>query len=375
MNRIVIFFILWVILGYQTYAQYSEINQAKSYLGEYERYKKLVDIDNANIQGQLAKKHEKFSTNAEANFYVGKIIKLHYDAKAIQNKKNEILESYQYLSRALELNPKLLDKQEALNLIKYLCFDMYNDGIAYSNQNKNQEAYELYKTLIEAKSLLVRNNEKLDVKLANGQVHELKDADIINNYIVMCIKAEKYEDAQKALIQEIAIRPSAAKYVQLIQLCKKTNDTKTAEEYSTKAQQLYPRDIDIMLMTITENMEKKNLNKVIELSHQALLVDSSNIQLYLVLGQTYQDIEKYKEATMVYAQGLKLFPNDYDLNYNMGRAQFNYGTSIYNLHDVKRKPEAAAMLSESKKYFEQCKSINPSRVDIDKIIQDINQIK
>jgi tetratricopeptide (TPR) repeat protein len=197
----------------------------------------------------------------------------------------------------------------------------------------------------------------------------------MNNYVVFCTNSGKLEEAKNILIQEVKTSPTPVKYVQLINLFKRLSDANSAETYTNEASAKYPNDFDVLVLSINNHIDKKNIDQAIAEIKIALKLNSNNNQLYLVLGQLYSDKEQYQEAIDAYQTGLKMFPEDYDLNYSLGRALFNKGTVIYNKHDESIKPLAIAALQESKKYFLKAKSINSTKVDIDKIIEDINSIK
>lgn len=364
---------LWIASA--SYAQSKEVDKAKDYLAEHLRTRNLSDIELAYSNITEAMKLEKNQMNDFANFYNGKIIKLYFDAKGLKLKKDLVLESYRSLSKTLEINPKFLEKVETLKLIQFICFDLYNEGIFLFNENRNEEAYNVYKVLMKAQELLKKNNLKIEMQGANNTSALLTDADIMNNYAIFCMNSGKMDEAKGIMLEDIKSKPTAPKYLQLVNLFRKLQDGKSADLYIAEALNKYPDDIDVLILNINSNIEKKNTDLALNQVTKAIKMKPTNYELYLVQGQLYSDKEQYQASIDAYKSGLALFPNNYDLNYNLGRAYFNLGTQIYNLHDIKRKPEAVAALDESKKSFLKAKSIDASKVDIDKIIQDINLIK
>lgn len=356
-------------------AQTKEVDKAKDFLEEYLKLRKSSDIEMAYASISTGMKLEKNLTNPYAYFYNGKIIKLYYDDKGMTSKKDLVIEAYRSLSKTLELNPQFSERNEVLKLIQFICFDLYNEGIFLFKESKHEEAYNVYKDLFSAQELLKKNNLKIEMLGANNTSAVLTDADIMNNYAIFCINSGKIGEAKEILINEVKTSPTAPKYAQLINLLKKLQDGSTADAYILEAYEKFPNDLDVLILSINYHIEKKNLEQALRQVTTAIKMKPMNYEFYLVQGQIYADMEQYKSSVDAYKAGLALFPNNYDLNYNLGRALFNKGTELYNKMDVKLKPEATASLEESKTYFLKAKSLDPTKVDIDKIIDDINHIK
>ncbi len=371
-----IFFIILVLcISLGAASQTGEAKKAKDFYDEYSRSKKLSDLDNAFLMISEAMKLEKNKINAIANFYNGLITKYYYDAKNLSNKTDLVVSAYNSISKALELNPNLIEKDQALKILQFVCFDLYQEGITSFQNSKNEEAYEIYKKLLLAENLLEKNNLKIEAKGLDKKTETLSRNDIMNNFAVFCINSGKSEEAKNILIESLKLEPTSIKYSQIIQLFTKLNDTKSRKFYIAEARIKYPRDLDILTYEINENLNDGKKMEALELLNKAIEMYPKNSQLYLVLGQNLVEDEKFIEAIQAYKKGIELFPEDFDLNYNLGRALFNQGITLYNKQDEKFHIEALKILGESKKQFEACKKMDSLKVDLDKIINEITQIK
>ena len=92
-------------------------------------------------------------------------------------------------------------------------------------------------------------------------------------------------------------------------------------------------------------------------------------------SQTLESQDKYDESIENYRKGLKLYPNDFDLNYGLGYALFNSSLSILNEQTDATRPKALASIKEAKDFFNKAKSIDANKVDFEKIFEQINRVK
>lgn len=373
--KTVFFLCSFMIVASFLNAQTKEVDQARGFITEYQKTAKESDLENAYLAITDAMKVEKNKAHDVALYLDAYITKLYSDYKKITPKSNWILRAFGSASKVLEVNPKFIDKEQTLQLTTYLCFDMYHEGIALFDQKKYEEAYQLYKKLLEGKNYLLSQKREIEVTNKSGVHSKLSSAEIMNNLAVFCINSGKKEEAKSILTNEVQSNPTAAKYSQLIQLQGQLGDYQAREDAIKIAREKYPQDYDLLITEVNYHIEKKNHKEAIKLLDQAISINKSNHELYLVKGQILSEILDMKGEVSIYREALSIAPNNYDVNYNLARALFNEGISIYNQHSEKSKPEALKMIEESRILFEKAKSIDPNRTDINKILDQIKAIK
>jgi tetratricopeptide (TPR) repeat protein len=124
------------------------------------------------------------------------------------------------------------------------------------------------------------------------------------------------------------------------------------------------------------NIEKKNAQGALKSIREAIQLDSSNVKLYLVEGQILDETNDDNAAQQTYERGLKKFPNNFDLNYNLARTLFNVGLGYYNKKDVTSKNKALEYVQKAKNLFVKCKTLNPDKqIELEKVLIEVEKIK
>lgn len=369
--------ILFACLSNIIFAQNKEFKQAKDYLYIYQASRKIADLEKANENIKVALASEKLANDPSANYYNGLINKTYYDAMALKNPEL-VYTAYNSLKKALTLNPKFEDKDQAVTFIKYLGFDMYGIGIEQFNAKNNEKAFEAYKNLMDLNQFLGSIGEKLALIDPNTkELAEVKTSDIINNYVVFATNANKKEEALTLLRKEIVSSPSEVKYLQILQLLQDNPDKTEYKKWLQEAIAKYPNNVDVIIADINFNISEKNTTVAIEKLNKVISIDSKNKQYYLLLGNLYENQKDLANAKKTYKSGLEIAPEDYEMNYNCGAVLYNEAVNAYNASkNTKSKTNNyLTLFAESKKYFEKCKSLRPEKSEVDNLIKKISEIK
>jgi len=357
-------------------SQTKEVDDAKDYIVEFQAKNNKKDLQYSFGKISSAMKVEKNKVNADARYLDGYITKLYYDNNNISPKTDLINRSYESLSQVLSLNPKYIEKEKLLTLIIYVCFDMYQEGINLYKEKKNEEAYHLYKKLIEASQLLKKNDRTIEVKEKDGKVISLNQSEIINNFVIFCLNSDKKMEAKEAMLSDLKLSPSPLKYTQAIQLLGQLGENDQKNLLIVEARKAYPLDQDILIYDINLNIEKKNSQGALNSIREAIQLDPNNAKLYLVEGQILDETNDDNAAQESYERGLKKFPDNFDLNYNLARTLFNIGLGYYNQKDVTSKNKALEYVQKAKTLFVKCKTLNPDKqIELDKVLIEVEKIK
>ncbi len=359
------------------FAQNKELKQAKDYLYNYQASRKIADLEKAIENIKIAIASEKLANDPSTLYFHGLIHKTYYDALAVKSPEL-VYTAYNSLKKALTIKPKFEDKDQAIIFIKYLGFDMYGIGIEQFNAKNNDKAFEAYKNLIDLNQFLNAIGEKLALTDPNTkELAEVKTSDIVNNYVVFAINANKKEEAAALLKKEIVSNPSEIKYLQIIQLLQENPDKTEYKKWLQEAILKYPNNVDIIIADINFNIAEKNTAIAIEKLNKLISLDPKNKQYYLLLGNLYENQKDMANAKKTYKTGLEIAPEDYEMNYNCGAVSYNEAVNAYNsTKNVKTKTNNYLILfAESKKFFEKCKALRPEKSEVDSLIKKINEIK
>lgn len=359
------------------FAQNKELKQAKDYLFIYQASRKIADLEKANENIKIAIASEKLANDPTTLYFHGLINKTYYDAVALKNPEL-IYTGYNSMKKALTLNPKFEDKEQAITFIKYMGFDMYGIGIEQFNAKNNDKAFEAYKNLMDLNQFLNSIGEKLALTDPNTkELAEVKTSDIINNYVVFASNANKKEEALAVLRKEVVSNPSEVKYLQITQLLQDNPDKTEYKKWLQEGVAKFPNNVDLIIADINFNIAEKNTTVAIEKLNKIISLDPKNKQYYMLLGNIYENQKDLANAKKTYKSGLEIAPEDYDLNYNCGAVLYNEAVNVYNASkNTKGKTNPyAPIFAECKKYFEKCKALRPEKSEVDNLIKKINDIK
>ncbi len=372
--RIFFFFILFSSLCSLGYSQTKEVSKAGAYYTSFMKESKLSDIEKAFELITVAMKDSKNLESEEAHYSLGLITKQYYESKKPIEKSDYVLSASKGLISAYRINKNFKNKDQLFRLMQILGYDLYSEGIRMHKESKNSLAYDLYKNLFEIQTILAEN--KLDFTLVSntGEKTTLSSKDITNNMVVFCINSGKKEEAKTLFEKEVLSGGSAVSYARLIQLCFQLDDKSAAYKYIEEGIAKYPTDPDLLVFSINRSLAAKEYNVALKQLDEAIR-QAPSTTLYLVKSQTLESQDKYVESIENYRKGLKLYPNDFDLNYGLGYALFNSSLGILNEQSDTTRPKALANIKEAKEYFTKAKTIDPNKVDFEKIFEQINRVK
>jgi len=372
MKWLYLFFCLSLALGLK--GQTKEVSRAWSYYTTFVKENKVTDIEKAYELIVLAMKDSINGKSEEALFYNAVIIKQYFETKKIDHKAELVLTVAQSLVKSYRLNRNFKNKEQFLKLLQIIGYDLYAEGIKQHKNNQHTVAYQLYKELLEAQSILAENKLDFTIITNSGEKSTISSKDITNNMVVFCINSGKREEAKLLFENEVKVNPSPLSYARLIQLCYQLDDKTAANNYIREGLKKYPQDSDILVYSINSNLGDKNYEQAIKQLDEAIRLNPST-SLYLVKAQTLENQDRLDEAISIYRNALKLYPNDFDLNYGLGYVLLNRSFNVLNEQNEKTKPNALTTIKEAKECFTKAKQINPTKVDFEKIFEQINNVK
>lgn len=369
----VVLSIILILSTQIVFAQKGKTKKAASVLYTYQKSKDSNDLNRALELIEEAAVDDELKNDVWTTYYQALIYKKVY-AKNDSKKSELIVKSLKNLNKVLTSEQKFTDKKDALYYLKLSIYDAYNEGLIQYNLAEYENAYLLYKSLIDAKDILEKNNSDLTLKDAEGKDVKLNDADIWNNYAVFCIQNKKNNEAFKALENLVKLNPSATTYSQLIQMAEELNKNDKKEKYTLEAMNQYPNDINVLISGVNYFIGKKDLTQATQLLETAIKNNPNRADLYVVYGQNLDALKRYDDAEKAYLDGLKLDPENFQLNYNMGSIFFNKGLALLQGVENPNSENFLPFFKKSKEFFEKSMKNATDKIAVEKVIKNVDDI-
>lgn len=372
MMKSYLFFCMFLSMG--LYSQTKDVNQAADYYTAYTRERKVSDIDKAYELITQAMRDTKNQESDDALMYQSLIVRQYLEVKKPENAYDLFHLSAKSLIQAYKFSKSPKSKSQVLKLMQIAGYDLYSEGIRQHKLNKHEQSYELYSLLFQIQSLLEENKMDFTVVSSNGEKTTLPYKDMVNNMVVFCINSGKKDEAKLLFTKEVQTNPTAINYVRMIQLCYQLEAKEEAHKYIQEGLAKFPTDSDLLVYSINSSLDTKNYENALKLLDIAIAKEPTT-SLYLVKSQTLESQENYEAAIDNYRNALKLYPEDFDLTYGLGYVLLNTSFGILNEQNENTKPKALARVKEAKELFMKAKSLQPTKVDYEKIFEQINNIK
>ena len=221
------------------------------------------------------------------------------------------------------------------------------------------------------------------------------DTSVLLNSAYSAERAGNLGKAKQFYSQLIAMKyPDDNIYLSLANIYKQENDTAKALNYIREGRIIYPDSINLMLAEINILLAGGKNEEAMLALNAATAKDPNNQNLFLALGSTYDNLaspkdknqkelpkpKNYEEyllkAEQAYKNGLKINPDNYELNYNIGALYFNKGAEMANKANKitqteeynKAKEAFENKFKEAEPYLEKALDKNPKKSEDDMFI-------
>jgi tetratricopeptide (TPR) repeat protein len=249
--------------------------------------------------------NKKYTNSDYANYVFAKV----YFAK------NDNKKAYQYINRAIGINPNnYLYKILRVNILasrgNFSAALKELDNLSYENINDRELSYGIKLHKIYLMSKKARNPQVKDYYLA--KFYLMSDQDY---------------KAKKLVLGNINARNSNLDYNLLGKIYFNLEDFQKAQEAYNKALSIDKTDFSSFEGLGNLNYIKQEYNEAIRHYTQALKYDKKSDKLVLKIANCHRDMSNDKEALLGYYQALKLNPKNYHALYNIAEINGKYGKS------------------------------------------------
>lgn len=319
----------------------------------YQRYGKL---DLAKQAIDEAAKDEKTIMDAKTWFYRGNI---YYDIAVSTDTNYRKLDpdpfgvAYQSYNKAKELDTKGEFTADIQKYTKAVGEGYYNTGVIFYNEQKFKEA-------------AVSFEKAFEVSQSIGQI----DTTALVNAAVSA--AQGYEnDLAKGYYQKLIVmgveKPDI--YASLSEIYKVEGDTAMALQTVGKGREIFPDDFNLLIAETNIYLATDEKAKAMTDLETALRIDNTNPSIFFAVGTIYDQMGDVEKATSAYENAIKIKPDYFEANYNLGALYVNQAADILDkandlpLDAVKeydaQKARADDMLRKSVPYLEKALELMP----------------
>lgn len=311
------------------------------------------------------------------------MVKKQFDPNAQLSGDNDALEAFNGYKKGYELTTKKFEKSDAIKGINEVQGHLINIGVTKYEAGEYEKAFFSFKAALESHDILKANTQKslLDEKeqydnqvYITGLAAQLakRPADAIGYY----------ETLYKAGTDKPAI------YEGLYNIKSEQGDEAGADKILEEGRKKFPDDPGLLFAEINSYLKKGKLEDLISRLKQAIAQEPNNVQLYVTLGNIYDNLyqrelqakndtkseEYFNLAKQQYIDAQVKEPKNVDAVYSLGALYYNKAAfrtqelnalpEDFSAAGIKKyetlKNEVMALFDQSLPYFQKAESMNPN---------------
>ena len=369
MKKVVLVIITICLSVSSIYSQKAKVQTAWNfYKDPYNQYDKAKEaIDEAVVNEQTA-------TMAKTWYYKGLIYTELYGSEKYKSLCNNCLfVAYEAFSKAIQLDPQneWIDDIKSIR-IPFIIKAIFDEGV------KSYQAKDYKSALNSFEKVMVMSPS---------------DTAVVLNSAYSAERAGEKEKAIKFYEQLVSYKFDDTNiYLSLADIYKTNKQSEKALATIRAGRNISPGNLGLMLAEINILLAEGRSKDAVGAMDEAISKDPTNTSLYLALGSTYDNLAHPSDSTIkatikpeqvadytskaesTYKNGLKVEPNDFNLNYFLGAMYFNQAVDMIgkanslksNADYEKAKIKFDSKFKDSEPYFEKALETNPNKTPEDK---------
>lgn len=401
MKRIFLALIALALTSKTGLAQNNNLTSAVLYYQGYQKSKDPVELEKAKARIDSASKHPDTQNKAKTWYYRGEIyyatwvmnfLKLKDASKEADDKKKEA-EAYCLVS-VTELEQSILSYKKAIDLDAKKDYpdakkklgnyvDVYSSkGVKLYNAKKFEDAALYFEKSVEITQTYLGETDTVS----------------LDNAALAYGKAKNYDKAASLYAKLIELKyKKEATYSLLLEVYTMKGDIDSYKSTLAKARTDFPNNYDFIIDEINISLKEGKSEQAITNLKAAIEKDPSNVQLYLVLGQTYtkmafpkdangKDLPKpgnfnelTKSAEEAFNKAYALKPDDFKVNYsfgayfnNLGAGKMKEAQDEKDMNKAKKlEDEAVEILKKAIPYLEKAHELDKTDKDTMKALKQL----
>ncbi|MCD4744977.1 MAG: tetratricopeptide repeat protein [Bacteroidales bacterium] len=323
-------------------------------------YHKSGKLDKAKEYIDQASENASTINDARTWYYRGNI---YLDIARTQDEKYKNLDpdalqkAYEAYNKCLELDKKKEYFNELSPRILLCGEEFYNKAASFYNINDYNKSMQYFEKAFE----INKTTGKIDTTaIYNAAI----SAELAKNY-------DKTIEFLKYLINLNYNKPTI--YSSLSNIYKSENDTIKALEIVMEGREKYPDDFSLIITETNIYLSTGETEKALSNLELAIQKDTTNPTIYYAVATNYDALGDFDKAENAYMKAIKLKPDYFEPNYNLGALYVNKASDVINeanklpLDAVdeyqKKKDEADNLLKNSLPYLEKALKMQPDDIN------------
>ncbi len=311
------------------------------------------------------------------------MVKKQFDPNAQLSGDNDALEAFNGYKKGYELTTKKFEKSDAIKGINEVQGHLINIGVTKYEAGEYEKAFFSFKAALESHDILKANDQKslLDEK------EQYDNQTYITGLAAQLAKRPTdaigyYETLYKAGTDKPAI------YEGLYNIKSEQGDEAGADKILEEGRKKFPDDPGLLFAEINSYLKKGKLEDLISRLKQAIAQEPNNVQLYVTLGNIYDNLyqrelqakndtkseEYFNLAKQQYIDAQAKEPKNVDAVYSLGALYYNKAAfrtqelnalpEDFSAAGIKKyetlKNEVMALFDQSLPHFQKAESLNPN---------------
>jgi tetratricopeptide (TPR) repeat protein len=370
-----------VVMAVSASAQSGKVISAYNAMSSYEGKEGATYLEDAAKNIDLAAQDETTSKQTKTWWYRAKVYSYIASEPAVSAKypkaSLEAVLSYQNMQKLNE--PKFKDWADAVENMKGITVNLFNDGVTAFQAKKYGEAYNFFYAISDVNEILSAHNSKVT---DNTLSMALRNAGL---------SAENAHDTTSAINtykKYLTVAPDSLKatiYQSLITLNKK-KDLAEAKRLTDEGLAKFPDNKDLIIDKINFFFNEHKQAEAIEFLKKLAAQDPKNESVLYNLAVAYETAGDSVAARKGYENVLAVNPNNFDANLGLGAMLFNKANAInkqmnalsMSAADQKKfdalKVPRNALFTEAKPYLLKAQSVKPDDPEVKKALTTIDAI-
>ena len=296
---------------------------------------------------------------------------------------NDALEAVTAYMKGFELTTKKYEKSDAIKGITDGQGHLINIGVTKYEAGEFEKAFFSFKAALQSHEVLK----------ANGQKSLLDEKEQYDNQVYItglaALLAKRTDDAVKyyeMLYNAGTDKPAI--YEGLYNIKSEKGDEAGADKILVEGRKKFPEDAGLLFAEINSYLKKGKLEDLTDRLKQAIAQEPNNVQLYVTLGNVYDNLyqreqqaknaakaeEYFNLAKKQYSDAQAKDPKNVDAVYSLGALYYNKAAfrtqelnalpEDFSSAGMKRyetmKNELMALFDESLPYFRKAETLNPN---------------
>lgn len=297
---------------------------------------------------------------------------------------NPELIAFDHFMKAMDMAVKPADKKKTLKLIGALQNSLSNIGVYNYDEQKYEMAFKDFSTVIAIHDMLKKAGEVsiLDI-----------EADYLNQVYISGLAAFNGgfdADAEKyftMLADKQYDKPAI--YESLYNLKAKKSTPEEAYPILENARKQFPEDLSLLFVEINHYLKLQKMNELIERLETAIKLEPSNVSLYSVMGNVYDNLHQkiakdngdpvvaegyFIKSLEYFNKAIEMDPKNVEALYSIGALYYNKAavtsqkmnalSEDYSKEGLKKfndlKAQVFKQFDESLPYFQRAEALNPN---------------